>query len=603
MKYRPNSLVPLTLLLAFTLSSLPAPIQAEESQKPSSLAHQTRAGFSLPHSHNDYEHGRPLLDALEQGIFSIEADIWLEGGQILVAHDRGNYKGTLRELYLDPLERFVKALYVSERPIHLWLDIKDSNVAIVEVLHRLLRRYPMLTRFTDSEIDHRDVTVILTGDAENKQRYVDQYETRYACRDSNDYSPSDLPADRRWLWYALNWDDYIDWDGEGTIPDKKYEKLVSILDDIHAKSRKVRFYSTPDIPDYWNLALETGIDLINTDRLNELRIYLDNPTSETASLLKPFIDGSAVTAKPVQITNGMFTGAKTRIQVRNDGNIPIRWMARLVPHDAIYSPSRYLYVSVPPNSVQSVDVTLNSSNQVPLAQLNPLVYEWSAAYDVPCPGAIEFEGETRVVFDGIGDCYHRPTPVLVDGNLEDWGMLDWVCTEPASISSIDGKWTGAGDCMFRFDTAYDERHVYLAVEVFDDQWFPGVEAKPSAKDHIEIWFDAKPGESDPEDAKNGDRLYFQLSPGVSLEGIALEGTEKSIEKAIAVCKKTETGYAAEVAIPSEFLNVQQGRSWEEFCLNIAINDHDPNEGGGAKLFWRPEWGKGSESVPGVFRRR
>ena len=46
-------------------------------------------GTPLPqaHAHNDYEHERPLLDALEQGFTSIEADVWLVDGELRVAHD------------------------------------------------------------------------------------------------------------------------------------------------------------------------------------------------------------------------------------------------------------------------------------------------------------------------------------------------------------------------------------------------------------------------------------------------------------------------------------------------------------------------------------
>ncbi|MEU9588105.1 hypothetical protein AB0D70_32420, partial [Streptomyces werraensis] len=33
------------------------------------------------HAHNDYEHDRPLLDALDHGFTSVEADIYLVDGE------------------------------------------------------------------------------------------------------------------------------------------------------------------------------------------------------------------------------------------------------------------------------------------------------------------------------------------------------------------------------------------------------------------------------------------------------------------------------------------------------------------------------------------
>ena len=57
------------------------------------------------HSHNDYEHARPLFEALDQGFCSVEADVWLVDGKLLVGHDRVDLKPerTLEALYLGPL--------------------------------------------------------------------------------------------------------------------------------------------------------------------------------------------------------------------------------------------------------------------------------------------------------------------------------------------------------------------------------------------------------------------------------------------------------------------------------------------------------------------
>lgn len=62
------------------------------------------------HAHNDYEHARPLLDALDHGFCSVEADIYLVDGALLVAHDRKDVKPErmLQSLYLDPLRERVK---------------------------------------------------------------------------------------------------------------------------------------------------------------------------------------------------------------------------------------------------------------------------------------------------------------------------------------------------------------------------------------------------------------------------------------------------------------------------------------------------------------
>src|SRR3712207_1609989 len=66
-------------------------------------------------AHNHYEHPRPLLDALDHRFGSVEADIFLVGDQLLVAHDATELDParTLESLYLDPLAARVTAQHGS----------------------------------------------------------------------------------------------------------------------------------------------------------------------------------------------------------------------------------------------------------------------------------------------------------------------------------------------------------------------------------------------------------------------------------------------------------------------------------------------------------
>ena len=61
--------------------------------------------LSRAHAHNDYEHQRPLNDALDRGFTSVDAAVHLVDGQLLVAHDEDDLRAdrTLQTLYLDPL--------------------------------------------------------------------------------------------------------------------------------------------------------------------------------------------------------------------------------------------------------------------------------------------------------------------------------------------------------------------------------------------------------------------------------------------------------------------------------------------------------------------
>ena len=110
------------------------------------------AGFSqdskirvIPaHSHNDYEHDRPLFDALSFQFKSVEADIYSIGDSLFVAHDARDIKPgrTLRRLYLEPLIKQVQlnrgSVYGNNEEIFLLVDIKDDAERTYYLLHKIL---------------------------------------------------------------------------------------------------------------------------------------------------------------------------------------------------------------------------------------------------------------------------------------------------------------------------------------------------------------------------------------------------------------------------------------------------------------------------------
>lgn len=88
--------------------------------------------LSRAHAHNDYEHQRPLLDALDYGFCSVEADIHLVDGKLLVAHDRDKVKPgqTLEALHMAPLRQRVwrngRRVYRGGPELTLLIDVKSE---------------------------------------------------------------------------------------------------------------------------------------------------------------------------------------------------------------------------------------------------------------------------------------------------------------------------------------------------------------------------------------------------------------------------------------------------------------------------------------------
>jgi glycerophosphoryl diester phosphodiesterase len=231
------------------------------------------------HAHNDYEHSRPLQDALDHGFCSLEADIFLTKDGLLVAHDPINLRQerTLEALYLEPLRERVKQhggrVYEVAAPFYLMIDVKSDAEATYRALEAVLARYAdMLTVTRDGKAVPMAVTVILSGNRAHDA--IAAQPVRYVAIDGR---PEDLdrnpPADLV-PWISARWGSHFSWNGEGTMPADEQEKLNTLVRRAHEQGRKVRFWATPEKPELWEALVKSDVDFINTDRLDELREFL-----------------------------------------------------------------------------------------------------------------------------------------------------------------------------------------------------------------------------------------------------------------------------------------------------------------------------------------
>ncbi|MCT7351957.1 phosphatidylinositol-specific phospholipase C/glycerophosphodiester phosphodiesterase family protein [Streptomyces sp. 15-116A] len=239
------------------------------------------------HAHNDYEHPRPLLDALDHRFGSVEADIFLVDGQLLVAHDPVDLdpSRTLESLYLDPLAARVRANRGSVyrgyfKPLQLLIDIKTEGSSTYVELDRHLRRYRHLfTAYTHGRVLPGPVTAVVSGDRAARL----PMEAQRVRRAFYDGRLADLGGPARASFIPLisdNWTLHFTWRGAGVFPDAERAKLREIVRTAHARGQKVRFWATPDLPGperdaLWGELVAADVDYLNTDDLAGLESFLD----------------------------------------------------------------------------------------------------------------------------------------------------------------------------------------------------------------------------------------------------------------------------------------------------------------------------------------
>ncbi|MBB5937793.1 phosphatidylinositol-specific phospholipase C/glycerophosphodiester phosphodiesterase family protein [Streptomyces zagrosensis] len=238
------------------------------------------------HAHNDYEHARPLHDALSHGFTSVEADIWLVDGQLLVAHDEVDLDPTrtLERLYLDPLLRRVRAnggrVYRGHRlPLQLLIDIKNQGDATYRVLSKRLHRYRSMLSFTaGGRVFEGAVTPVISGDRAARPA-MEAERVRHAFYDGRlDDLGTGVPASFIPL-ISSNWTQSFTWQGVGAMPVHERARLRQLVDAAHAQRQRVRFWATPDLPGpareaVWRELFAAGVDHLNTDDLPGLEAFL-----------------------------------------------------------------------------------------------------------------------------------------------------------------------------------------------------------------------------------------------------------------------------------------------------------------------------------------
>lgn len=231
------------------------------------------------HAHNDYEHKRPLFDALEQGFCSVEADVYLVDGELLIGHERRQLRPgrTLEKLYLAPLKARVRdnggRVYRDGPIFYLLIDVKTDAKPTYAAVDKLLARYgDMLSVTREGKFQAGAVTVVITGNRDQQTMMLQK--VRYAGIDGR---PSDVDSDapaHQLPWISASWGSLFRWKGDGPIPAAERDKLRELTGKAHRHGRMVRFWATPEKTEVWKELLAAKVDLINTDRLVELRRFL-----------------------------------------------------------------------------------------------------------------------------------------------------------------------------------------------------------------------------------------------------------------------------------------------------------------------------------------
>lgn len=235
-------------------------------------------GYSVEknaHSHNDYVRMFPFYLAYMHHFASIEADVFLVDGELYVAHTLKELdkNRTLRKLYLNPIREKMlingNKIYADGKPLQFLIDLKTNNPETKQALENILIEYKDCF---DVIQNPSAVQVVWTGntpDPVDFKNYVSwiKFDGVYPAV----YTSDQL---QRIAMVSLSLKTLTKWRAKDQMPEADYQKVLHVIQAVHAMDKPVRFWNVPDVPEAWDFFMSNGVDFLNTDHPNELANYL-----------------------------------------------------------------------------------------------------------------------------------------------------------------------------------------------------------------------------------------------------------------------------------------------------------------------------------------
>ena len=235
------------------------------------------------HSHNDYTRNNPFTAAYSAGIASIEVDLFLRDGELYVAHEQHEIipDRTFDKLYLQPILQAFKDtedgyLYPNKGQLQLLIDPKTEGAPVLRLLTEKLKPYRDLF---DSKNNPKAVKLVISGRKPHADDFGDYDEIFFFDGSIGVvYTPEQLA---RIGLFSAPFPAYSKWNGLGRLTDADLEKVTHVVDSVHSLGKKIRFWAAPDTKTTWYEWVKLGVDYINTDKPEEVSVFMRNYAKTT----------------------------------------------------------------------------------------------------------------------------------------------------------------------------------------------------------------------------------------------------------------------------------------------------------------------------------
>lgn len=241
---------------------------------PSIFAQPKSYSMQNAHAHNDYLHKLPFLQAYSLNYGMIEADIFMQNNELIVAHERKSIRpeNPLLALYMNPLYEKIKEnkgrAYADGKRLRFLIDIKEDGNQVLRLLQKQLKPY---RQYFDLKHNPDAVQIIISGDMPKSADFK-HYDSIFYFdgRLRTNYSKKSF---KRIALVSTSILDFVKWNKAGIYTEKEILKLRNFVDSVHHVGKMVRFWATPSTLTSFKTLTDLGVDFIGSDDLELLSTY------------------------------------------------------------------------------------------------------------------------------------------------------------------------------------------------------------------------------------------------------------------------------------------------------------------------------------------
>ena len=274
------------------------------------------------HSHNDYNRTAPFWEAYSQHCQSIEADVFLHNGELLVGHEVEDLKpeNSFLRLYVDPIVRTFRA-----NGGKMWAGSQDRLMLLVELKSAteptLTEVIEQLEEFPDVFCSPEGVKVAITGNTPSKDHF----------RDYPEWVGFDGDIRETYTWAQLERVALVSnsfrmfakkWNGKGRMIDPELNAVKDAIAKVHSWGKPIRFWEAPEGTTAYFTFWKLGVDIINTDKPAVAHLFFDDWGNKNFIMGKHEVQAGITGTKKLDAATRSFSGFQNE-KLQLSGRIPV----------------------------------------------------------------------------------------------------------------------------------------------------------------------------------------------------------------------------------------------------------------------------------------